>query len=262
MICFLKSSGQQDISLDNASDPVSQLTRFTLDFDSYLFHGEAQYYGIRPGFYYGLQSERHLFGVSIPYLHNIFPADYGGYENTTGFGDLKMTYLFAPFHNTNTIGIERVTMSFDATAPTGEYKLGRGVGVWMYKPGLIITWRVAEPVVCYPEIRYQFSDGVANTADGSDGIPDPEDPEKDAPVKNLSMAFPATIQLHDWNGWFTLNVMYTRSLSEDLDYLFIRTDIGKVIGRKSCASLRIAKFIAGQPRLDLAIQANVTFFMR
>ena len=260
-LCFLQTSAQE-LSLDQAGDPVSMVSRITIDVESYSFENNAMFYVLRPGYYYGLRSERHLVGMSVPFMHNVFEGNYAGFENTTGFGDLKMSYLFVPFLKKNVIGIERATFSFDVTAPTGEYKLGRGAGTWLYKPGVIIKWRIAEAVVFYPEIRFQFSGSEANSAAGSDGSPDPEDPEKDEEVQNLSMSLPAIVNIDSWNGWFSLNVLYTRSFTEKTDFLFLRTDLGKVIGRKSCASLRITKFIAGQPRLDLVVQANVTFFMR
>ena len=250
------------ITLEDASDPASMISRITLDLESYSFENNARFYVFRPGYFYGLKNERHLLGVSLPLMHNVFEGDYAGFENTTGFGDLKMSYLFVPFHKQDVIGVERVTFSFDVTSPTGEYKLGRGVGTWLYKPGIIIKWRIADAVLLYPELRFQFSGDEANSGAGSDGTPDPEDPEKDDRVQNFSISFPATVNIVDWNGWFSLNVLYTRSFTENTDFLFLRTDLGKVIGKSSCASLRITKFVAGQPRLDLIVQANATFFIR
>ena len=261
MICFQQATAQQ-LYLDDASDPASMLTRITIDIESYSFHNNSQFYALRPGYYYGLRNERHLLGMSIPLMHTIFEGNYAGFENTTGFGDLKMSYLFVPFHKEGVIGIERGTFSFDVTAPTGEYRLGRGAGAWIYKPGIIIKWRIAEAVVFYPEMRFQFSGGDANSQAGSDGVPDPEDPEKDEPIQNLSFSFPAIAHVEKWNGWFSLNVLYTHSFTEKTDFLFLRTDIGKVIGNMSCASLRITKFVAGQPRLNIVVQANLTFFVR
>jgi hypothetical protein len=260
MICSLANA--QELTLDNASDPVSMVSRITIDIESYSFENGSEFYVLRPGYYYGLRNERHLVGMSLPYMHNVFEGNYGGFENTTGFGDLKMSYLFVPFLKKDVIGIERATFSFDVTAPTGEYLLGRGAGAWLYKPGIIIKWRIAEAIVFYPEMRFQFSGGEANSQGGSDGAPDPEDPEKDGTLQNLSFSFPAIAHIEEWNGWFSLNVLYTHSFTEKTDFLFLRTDIGKVIGNRSCASLRIAKFIAGQPRLDIVVQANLTFFMR
>ncbi len=261
MVCVLEVGAQQ-LMLDDASDPVSMLSRATIDIESYSFHNNAQFYALRPGFYYGLRNERHLVGMSIPFMHTIFEGNFAGYENTTGFGDLRMSYLFVPYHKEDVIGIERGTFSLDVTAPTGEYLLGRGAGAWLYKPGVIIKWRIAEAIVFYPEVRFQFSDGDANSQGGSDGIPDPEDPEKEEGLQNLSFSFPAVVQIEQWNGWFSLNVLYTRSFTEETNFLFLRTDIGKVIGNMSCASLRITKFIAGQPRLNVVVQANLTFFIR
>jgi hypothetical protein len=117
-------------------------------------------------------------------------------------------------------------------------------------------------VVCYPEVRFQFSGDEANSGAGSDGAPDPEDPEKDDKLQNLSVSFPAMVNIETWDGWFSLNALYTRSFIERTNFFFLRMDIGKVFGRKSCASLRITKFIAGQPRLDVLLQANLTFFIR
>ena len=250
------------MTLEDASDPASMISRVTLDLETYGFENNARFYVFRPGYYYGLRNEQHLLGVSLPLMHNVFEGDYAGFENTTGFGDLKMSYLFVPYHKRDVIGIERVTLSLDVTSPTGEYKLGRGVGTWLYKPGVIFKWRIAEAVLLYPELRFQFSGKEANSGAGSDGVPDAEDPEKDDKVQNLSITLPATVNIEDWNGWFSLNVLYTRSFTERTDFLFLRTDLGKVIGKYSCASLRITKFVAGQPRLDFVVQANVAFFIQ
>jgi hypothetical protein len=95
-----------------------------------------------------------------------------------------------------------------------------------------------------------------------DGVPDPEDPEKDYTVQSLGVALPAVVQLDDWNGWFSLNTLYSHSFSEDTDFLFLRMDIGKVIGDNASAALRISKFIAGQPRLNLLVQVNFSFYFR
>src|SRR5918995_876450 len=261
LICFAEARAQE-LSLDQASDPASMVTRITIDLESYSFENGSMFYGIRPGYYYGLRNEKHLLGMSIPFMHNVFDGNYAGFENTTGFGDLKMSYLFVPYQKENVIGVERATFAFDVTAPTGEYLLGRGAGAWLYKPGIIIKWRIAESVIFYPEMGFQFSGSEANSGAGSDGAPDSEDPEKDDEIQNLSLSFPAVMNIDSWNGWFSLNALYTRSFSEDTNFFFMRMDIGKTIGRKSCASLRITKFIAGQPRLDLILQANLTFFMR
>jgi hypothetical protein len=252
----------QESNLFNASDPVTMRTRATVDIESYIFHNSSEFYALRLGYYYGLKNEHHLFGMSLPFVHTVFEGDYDGFENTSGFGDLKMSYLFVPFHKANTIGIERVTFSMDVSAPTGEYKLGRGAGTWLYKPGFIVTWRPGLAVALFPEVRFQFSGSEANSGGGSDGAPDPDDPEKDDTIQNLSFAFPAVVQMEDWNGWFSLNTLYTHSFSEQTDFLFLRMDLGKMIGKNTSTVLRITKFIAGQPRLNVVVQANVTFFMR
>jgi hypothetical protein len=261
LVCFLQTHGQQ-LSLHQASDPVSMLSRATIDIESYFFENNAKFYALRPGFYYGLQDGRHLVGMSIPLMHNIFEGNYGGFENTSGMGDLKMSYLYVPFQKDDIFGLARVTFSLDVTAPTGEYRLGRGAGTWLFKPGIILKWTVDNAIFLYPEIRFQFSGDEANSGAGSDGLPDAENPEKDDQVQNLSLSLPAVVNIESWNGWFSINALYIRSFAEQTNFLFLRMDIGKVIGRNSCASLRVSKFIAGQPRLDALLQANITFFIR
>ena len=251
----------QSIDASVASDPVTMRTQAFIDAESYFFYGGAKYYGLRLGYNYGLTNGKHLFGMSIPFVHNIFNADYGGFENTTGIGDLKMSYLFVPYFEKNTIGLERVSFAFDVTAPTGEYALGRGAGTWLYKPGLILTMRSSAEVAFYPEMRFQVSGGEGNSTGGSDGIPDQDAPDQIDKVKNLSVAFPMVVQVKDWDGWFSLNVLYTRSFTEKTGFLFVRTDFGKMVGKNTSAALQITKFIAGQPRLNVIVQANFSFFM-
>ena len=252
----------QNLSTEYASDPVAMKGRLAIDVESYLFHNESQFYALRLGYYYGLRNEKHLFGMSLPLVHTVFKGDYAGFENTTGFGDLKMSYLFVPFSAKGTIGLERVSISLDVTAPTGEYRLGRGAGAWLYRPGVIFTLRSGPQVAFYPEIRYMFSGGDANSQAGSDGTPDPDDPDKDYATSNLSMSLPLVAQIVDWDGWFSFNLLYTRSFTENTNFFFVRSDFGKMMGPNSSASLRITKFIAGQPRLNVIVQVNFSFFMR
>lgn len=252
----------QQLSTEYASDPVAMKGRLAIDVESYLFHNDAQFYALRLGYYYGLRNERHLFGMSLPLVHTVFSADYAGFENTTGFGDLKMSYLFVPYSARGTIGLERVSVAFDVTAPTGEYRLGRGAGAWLYRPGVIFTLRPGPLVAFYPEIRYLFSGGDANSQAGSDGTPDPDDPEKDYATRNLSMSLPLVAQIENWKGWFAFNLLYTRSFTENTNFFFVRSDFGKMMGTNSSASLRITKFIGGQPRLNVVVQVNFSFFMR
>ncbi|MBK5278726.1 MAG: hypothetical protein JJE09_07670 [Bacteroidia bacterium] len=253
--------GQQSGSFV-ASDPATTITKASIDAESYFFYGGARYYAMRFGYFYGLKNDRHQLGMSLPFVHTIFEADYAGFENTTGIGDLKMNYLFVPYQKKNTIGLEKVTGSFEVTAPTGEYRLGRGAGTWLYKPGLIFTMRSSSEIVFYPEIKFQISGGDANSQGGSDGLPDPNDPDKEKRLQNLSVSLPMVAQVRDWDGWFSLNLMYAYSLTEQTSFLFLRTDFGAMIGTNTAASLRIIKFIAGQPRLNVTVQANLSFFLR
>lgn len=260
-ICAASAMAQVDY-LQNASDPVSMRSRVTVDIESYFWVNESQFYAIRPAYYYGLKNERFLVGMSIPVVHNVFKGDYQGFENTTGFGDLRMSAMYVPYFKQTFSGLERITATLDVSAPTGEYLLGRGAGAWMYRPGVVLTYRPGPALAFYPEIRFLFSTEDVNAQGGSDGSPDPYDSEKDDKLQNLSIDLPFVAQLEDWNGWFSIHLMYSRALVEKTDFFFVRSDFGKMVGERTAASLRISKFIAGQPRLNLMVQANFTWFMR
>lgn len=253
---------QNPISVVDASNPATIRSRANLDFESYFFFGGATYYVIRPAFFYGLQNQKHQVGMSLPFMHNIFTGDYGGFENTTGIGDLKMIYMGVPVIKKEAIGLQRVSTYLEVTAPTGESLLGRGAGVWAYKPGVILTYRSAPNVTFYPEFRFQFSANPANSQGGGDGLPDPDDPQTDRRLRNFSVLLPAVVEVIDWDGWFSLNLIYIRSMEEDTDFLFLRTDIGKMMSPTTAGSLRITKFVAGQPRLNVQVQASFQFFIR
>lgn len=253
---------QGSISEFDASDPATMKSRVTSDFESYFFVGDARYYAIRLGYEYGLANQKHLFGMSLPFVHNIFVADFGGYENTSGIGDLKMRYMFVPIQKNSGSGIQRLSAYMEVTAPTGEELLGRGAGAWLYKPGIIFTYRSGPNVSLYPEIKYQFSGSDANALGGGDGAPDQEDPDKEGPIRNLSLSVPVVVLVNNWDGWFSLNAQYVQSFSEQTYYLFLRTDFGTMIGNKTSASLNITKFIAGQPLLNVLVQAKFQFFIR
>lgn len=251
---------QTNVDEHDASDPATMKSRITTDFDSYFFVAEARHYAMRLGYDYGLQNQRHLFGISLPVVHTIYAADYGGYENTTGVGDLKMRYMFVAWQADNSPTVKRVSLYFEATAPTGQAELGRGTGAWVYRPGFIYTFRPNPYVSFYPEAKYQFSLQDANYLGGD--APDAGDPDLDGRIRNLQLVFPAIVTVRDWDGWFGLNATYIQSFSEETYFLFMRVDFGKMIGKKSSAALNISKFIAGQPRLDVLVQARFQFFLR
>ncbi len=240
-----------------ASDPAIMKSRVTTDFESYFFVAGARFYAMRFGYEYGLQNQKHLFGLSLPLVHNIYLADYGGYENTTGVGDLKMRYMFVPLQKSD----KQISTYFEMTAPTGASELGRGTGTWVYKPGVIFTFRPNPFVSFYPEIKYSFSTKEANGL-GGDGAPDQGDTDIDGLIKNLSISVPAVALVSDWRGWVGMNAIYIKSFSEDTYYVFLRLDFGKMIGEKTSAALNITKFIAGQPRLDALVQMKFQFFIR
>lgn len=249
------------VSEFDASDPAIMKSRVTADFESYFFVAGARFYAMRFGYEYGLQNQKHLFGLSLPLVHNIYLADYGGYENTTGVGDLKMRYMFVPLQKSDNSGLQQVSTYFEMTAPTGASELGRGTGTWVYKPGVIFTFRPNPFVAFYPEIKYSFSTKEANSL-GGDGAPDQGDTGIDGFIKNLNISVPAVALVTNWKGWVGMNATYIQSFSEDTYYVFLRLDFGKMVGEKTSASLNITKFIAGQPRLDALVQAKFQFFIR
>lgn len=243
-----------------ASDPANMRSRLTADAESYIFVGDARYYALRFGFEYGLQNQKHLFGMSLPMVHTIFNADFGGYENTTGIGDLKMRYMFVPYQVSSNSGLQRVSAYMEVTAPTGEAQLGRGTGTWVYRPGMIFTFRPNPNISFYPDIKYQFSTEDANILSGD--APDGENTDLDGRIRNLVMALPVVAVVDNWDGWAGLNATYIQSFSEKTFYLFLRIDFGTMIGEKSSIALNITKFIAGQPRLDVLVQAKFQYFLR
>ncbi len=252
---------REPITTFMASDPGVMRSQINADAESYIFHGGAQFYAMRLGLSYALDNERHLLSISLPFVHTIFQGDYAGFENTSGIGDLRMTYMFVPYVVKNGLGLQRVSTYFEATAPTGEFLLGRGAGTWLYRPGVIFTLRTASDISFYPEVSFQFSGAPANSRGGSNGIPDPQNPDKDGNLQNFSLWFPMVIPMETWDGWFSINPIYMRSFEEKTDFIFLRMDIGKMIGDKTAASLRITKFVAGQPRLNVMVQANFKFFL-
>lgn len=253
---------QNSVFIQEAYNPANVFSRASLDFDSYYFVAENKFYALRGGFYYGIPNQRHLFGISIPVIHSIFSGDFAGYENTTGIGDMKFTYLTVPYKKETPLGLERVSFFLEVTAPTGNEDLGRGVGSWLYKPGLIFSVQPGVAFSLFPEVRFQFSTDEVNSQGGSGGLPDPEDEEVDEKLQNISLLLPATYVIDSWNGWISLNTEYAYTFVEDTYFLFLRLDLGKMMGQNSSAALQITKFIAGQPRLETAINIRFNFFLR
>lgn len=253
-------SQNQPVSEFDAADPATMRSRFTTDFESYFFVSEAKHYSMRLGYDYGIQNQKHLFGLSLPIIHAVYIADLGGYENTTGVGDLKMRYMFVPYQEDKASGLQRVTSYLEVTAPTGESQLGRGAGTWVYRPGILLTLRPNPYVSFYPEIKYQFSTKSANTLSGD--APDPEETDLDGKISNLIFSLPAIAVVNSWHGWVGLHATYIQSFSEDTYYLFLRLDFGTMLGQKTSAALNITKFIAGQPRVDAIVAARFQFFLR
>ncbi|HET6225700.1 MAG TPA: hypothetical protein VFF27_05430 [Bacteroidia bacterium] len=177
-ICKQVNSQSQPTAYE-ASNPSYIRSYFKLSAESYEFFENATFYSLQAGYFYGI-GERHLTGLSIPFYHNIFNGDYGGYENTTGIGDIKMLYMLNAFNKkVGGPGLQHISPYLELSAPTGEYQLGRGAGAWLYKPGVIFSFSPIPEVSFYPEIKYQFSLSPVNSQGSSDGFPVSEDPSKD-----------------------------------------------------------------------------------
>ncbi|MBX2963018.1 MAG: hypothetical protein KF687_10940 [Cyclobacteriaceae bacterium] len=243
-------------------NPANTESRINIDFDSYYFVAENTFYAFRPGFYYGLPGKRHLMGITFPVVHSIFSGDFAGFENTTGIGDVKFTYIGVPIEKKDALGFTRLSTYMEITAPTGNEQLNRGTGGWVFKPGAVFSYRLDPAFYLFPQINFQFSTASLNSLGGGDGVPDLEDGERNSKLQVLSMSLPATFVLDEWKGWISLNPEYIYSFSEDKTwFLFLRMEIGKMIGERTAASLNIKRFIAGQPRLETMFQVRVSFFL-
>jgi hypothetical protein len=251
----------QPVGVVAAADPANMNSRIRLDVESYFFHQPARFYAVRLGYAYGLRNERHLFGLSVPFVHSVFDEDYQGFENTTGIGDFEMWYM-AAFNTGRSIGLTRLSPLLEISAPTGEYLLGRGAGSWLYKPGIVLTWVIDPQVAFYPQVRYQFSGKEANSTSGISGIPDIEHPEKDGIMRNITVELPVVVQFEPLQAWLSINTQYQQALAIDEYFLFLRLDFGKMITDRTAASLYLSKFIAGQPRLNVVAQARLQVFLR
>lgn len=242
-------------------NPANMSTRTIFEAGTFYFNGGHKFYSLSGGFDYGF-AKKNLFSVNVPVVHNIYNADYGGLENTTGIGDIKFGYarvLYEPKKKVRQI--ERVTGLFEVSAPTGDPRAGRGAGAWLYKPGIIVGTRLDQAVTFYPQLQFQFSNSDANTRGGTNGLPDPEDPDKDGKLKNFSLNVPVTFEMISWQGWLALDLPFNYSLQENNYFLFLKADFGKKISEKSAATLMITKFVAGQPRLNVLVQARLLIFL-
>lgn len=244
-------------------DPANTQSRIATDFDSYYFTGGHRFYWARFTYDYGIPNNRHRMGISIPVVHCIFNGDFAGFENTTGIGDLRFTYVGIPYLATNTVfGLKKIAMGLEVTTPTGNERLGRGVGSWVFRPGVTFTYQADMDLYIFPQVRFQFSTSDVNSRAGNDGVPDLEDPENDEQLQNINLTIPTIFLLRDWDGWIGLTVDTDFTFVEDTYFLFIKTEVGKMLGRKTSAMLQITQFVAGQPRLSTVVSAHVNFFLR
>lgn len=263
-ICLLFSGtlcAQNAIDSREPYNPVNMQSRLNLDFDSYYFVAENRFFAFRPGFYYGVPGKRHLMGITFPVVHSIFSGDFAGFENTTGIGDVKFTYIGVPVETKDALGLQRISTFLEVTAPTGNEILGRGTGAWVFKPGVAFSFRPDAAFHIFPQINFQFSSARLNSLGGGDGVPDLEDPSLNDKLKVISLSVPATFVVDDWAGWISLHPEYIHTFVEDTYFLFLRFDLGKMIGERTAASLNITKFIAGQPRLETMFRVRFSYFL-
>ncbi|MBX2945343.1 MAG: hypothetical protein KF725_05880 [Cyclobacteriaceae bacterium] len=258
---FVGSNAQSAMDSREPYNPANMESRLNIDFDSYYFVAENRFFAFRPGFYYGLPGKRHLMGITFPIVHSIFSGDFAGFENTTGIGDVKFTYMGVPIETKDALGLQKVSTFLEVTAPTGNEILGRGTGAWVFKPGVIFSFRPDAAFHIFPQVNFQFSSARLNSLGGGDGVPDLEDPSFNDKLKVISLSMPATFVVDDWAGWVSLHPEYIHTFVEDTYFLFLRFDLGKMIGDRTAASLNITKFIAGQPRLETMFRVRVSYFL-
>ncbi len=244
-------------------DPANTQSRIVTDFDSYYFSGGHRFYSANFGYDYGIPNNRHRMGIAVPLVHCIFNGDFAGFENTTGIGDIRFTYVGVPYISTKSVlGLKRIAASLEVTTPTGNERLGRGVGSWVLRPGVTFTYQADMDWFFYPQIRFQLSTSDVNSRAGSNGVPDLEDPDKDEQLQNVNITIPTYLLLREWDGWIGLTVDTDFTFVEDTYFLFIKTEVGKMMGRKTSGMLQITQFVAGQPRLSTIFSAHVNFFLR
>lgn len=268
LLIILVSKGHPSLSQQSVEnympfDASTIQSSVPVDFDSYYFTGGHRIYQMRFSYNYAVPNYRHMLGISVPVIHAIFNGDFAGFENTTGIGDLRFTYTTLPYvAKKNSLSLKKIAAYLEVTTPTGNERLGRGVGAWVYKPGIIFTYQPDVDWYIFPEVRFQFSTAEVNTRAGSDTTPDLEDPQTDERLQNIYVSLPTTYTLYDWNGWIGLSADYSFSYSEDTYFLFLRTEVGKMITPKTSASIQLIRFIAGQPRLLTLFRARLIFFLK
>jgi hypothetical protein len=243
-------------------DPALMASRWMFDANTYLFVAQDRFYTLAAGYAYGLSNERHLFSLHVPFIHTIINADFGGLENTTGIGDLQFAYWWVPFVSKKQHGVERVSLVAGLSAPTGNPVAGRGVGTWLFKPGMVVTVPVSPGVMFYPEARFQFSAGDVNSLGGNDGLPDPEDTDSEGRLQLLSVQLPVIMELPEARAWLGIDAPFQYSLSESTYFLYLKLSFGWMATERSALSLSATKFVAGQPRLNVAVQIRYSIFLR
>jgi hypothetical protein len=260
-LCSLSGHGQSALEDIKPFDPVNMESRIGLTLDSYYFVAANKFFSLRPAFYYSIPNKRHLMGLSIPVVHSIFSGDFAGFENTTGIGDFKFTYVGVPYQSRDILGFQRVSAYLEVTAPTGNDLLGRGVGAWVYRPGLVFTYRPDVAFYFFPQVNFQFSTATLNSFGGGDALPDLIDPDKEDKLKVMTFSLPVAFALDAWDGWISLTPDYIHTFAEDTYFIFLKMELGKMISQRTSASLQITRFIAGQPRLETQFRVHLNFFL-
>lgn len=250
------------LTIYDFADPTLARTNFGMGVNSYLFTGGTIYYEAVPGFSYALPDARNMLTIEVPFMHNIFPGDFGGYENTTGIGDVRMRYQTVPIKKKDPLGFKQLTFYGELTAPTGAYIFGRGAGTWLIKPGVMATIQASPQVAFYPEVRFQFSASEASRLGGGQNLPNPDSFQRNRKLQEYVLQFPVVMVLESANTWLRINPEFIQSFNEGVSYLFFEGEVGKMLGDWSSASVNISRFIAGQPRLAVIVEAQFRFYLK
>lgn len=252
----------QELTVYDMADPAVARSRVGVTVESYFFRTGPTFYKVMPSYYYALPNHRHLFSLAVPFVHNVFMEDLGGFENTTGLGDVQMSYLTVPVLKDDPLGFNRLSIYGTLSAPTGEYLVGRGAGTWLFKPGMIFRLQAAPEVCFYPQIAFQISASETNSLGGGQNLPDPSNLVPHRKLQNILFQWPAVVVISAADSWFGINPEYIYSFDERTAYVFFEVSVGKMLNPTTSGTVRISRFVAGQPTLIALVGVDFNFFLR
>lgn len=248
------------VTVHEGVDPTWVRSAVVLDIGSYVYHQPARFYAATLRYHYGLQNKQHLFGLAIPFVHSVYDQDLRGFENTVGLGDIRMYYR-GRFNTGETTGITHAAPSLEISAPTGAYLLGRSAGAWLYQPGMSLVCDLHPNLSMYPALSFQFSGVKVNSLAGAHGTPDPQNTDRDTALRNMHLTLPMMLKLDGPQAWFGIVPEYITSFSEREYFIFFGTEAGMMLADKTLGMLRVTKFVAGLPRVNIVAEARLQFFL-